>query len=108
MKGTTNLLARITIAKVEDEKRLIDIFRNTPVVQGDPNWRCRNWLSEVLSRLKTDGRAVGTSQLDWTTIEALARDYVGKKAAAGRYSSAEDMVLPKPTWDMLEEKEYVA
>ena len=108
VKGTTNLLARIIIAKVEDEKRLIGIFRNAPVVQGDPNWRCRTWVSEVLSRLKKDGIAVGTSQLDWTRIETLAREYVAKKTAAGRYLKAEDMVLPKTTWDMLEGKEIVA
>ncbi|KEZ41865.1 Homospermidine synthase (spermidine-specific) [Scedosporium apiospermum] len=90
------------------EKRLVDIIRKVPVVQNDPNWRCRTWVSAVLSSLQKDGKAVGTSQLDWAKIEALAREYVAKKMAAGRYLKAEEMLLPKPTWDMLEEKEIIS
>lgn len=108
MKTTVNLLARIIIAKVEDEKRLVEIFRGTPVVQNDPSWRCRTWLSGVLSSLEKDDKAVGTSQLDWAKIEVLAREYVAKKTRAGRYLKAEDALLPKPTWDMLEGKETIA
>lgn len=107
VQSTNNLLARILIAKVEDENRLIDIFRSTAVVQGDPNWRCRTWVADVLSRIAKDGTAVGTAELGWNRIEAVARDYVAKKTAAGRYLNAADMVLPKPTWDMLEGKETV-
>lgn len=47
-----------------------------------------------------DGTAVGTAQLDWDKIEPLARDYVAKKTAAGRYTTAADMTLPKPTWEI--------
>ena len=65
-------------------------------------------MSAVLSSLQKDGKAVGTSQLDWAKIEALAREYVAKKMAAGRYLKAEEMLLPKPTWDMLEEKEIIS
>ncbi|PKS12420.1 hypothetical protein jhhlp_000626 [Lomentospora prolificans] len=39
VRSTTNLLARNTIARIEDDKRLLEIFRSTPVVQNDPNWR---------------------------------------------------------------------
>lgn len=52
-------------------------------------------------------KAVGTAQLDWDQIEALARNYVAKKTAAGRYASATDLGEPKPTWDILEEREIV-
>lgn len=108
VQSTINLLARLVIAKVEDEKRLVEIFRTTPVVQNDPNWRCRTWVAQVLSRLEKDGKAVGTAQLDWRKIEGLGRDYVAKKAAAGRYLEALDMYQPKPTWNMLEDRETVA
>ncbi|EHY60979.1 hypothetical protein ABEF92_004502 [Exophiala dermatitidis] len=107
VQNTNTLLARIVVAKVEDERRLVEIFRTTQVVQNDPQWRCRTWISDVLARLAIDGKAVGTSQLDWGKVEAVARGYVTKKVAAGRYSAGKDMASPKPTWDMLEEKEIV-
>lgn len=107
VQNTTSLLARIVVAKVTDEERLVDILRGTPVVQNDPNWRCRTWVADALSRLERDGRAVGTAQLDWGKIEALGREYVAKKTAAGRYSKTLDMELPRPTWDMLEGRETV-
>jgi hypothetical protein len=58
-----------------------------------------------LAEIARDGKAVGTSELDWQKIEATVRQYVGEKAAAGRYQNAADMLKPKPTWDMLENKE---
>ena len=103
--AATNLLARLTIAKIKDEKRLVEIFRGTPVVQQDSEWRCRSWTSEVLKRLGEDGTALGTSWLEWKDIEPLGREYVGKKTAAGRYAKVEELA---PTWDILEGKETVA
>ncbi|RDL30770.1 Uncharacterized protein BP5553_10115 [Venustampulla echinocandica] len=107
VKSTVSLLARITISKVEDEKRLVEIFRATPIVQNDPNWRCRTWVADVLARISQDGRAVGTADLDWMKIEAFARDYVAKKADHGRYGPGTDMSKDKPTWDMIEGREAV-
>lgn len=105
VRNTNSLLARVLIAKVEDLQRLITILRSVPVVQDDPNWRCRTWIATALSVLKRDGRAVGTSQLNCETIEATARQYVAQNAPAGRYQRVEDLLKPKPTWDMLENKE---
>jgi len=61
VKNTNTLLARITIAKVENEQRLVEVFRNARVIQQDPNWRCRTWVVDVLSTIAKDGKAVGTS-----------------------------------------------
>ena len=58
--------------------------------------------------IANDGKCVGTSELDWGRIEAFARQYVTQKTAAGRYVEAEDMLKPKPTYDLLEGKETVA
>ena len=107
VQGTATLLARILIAKIEDEERLINIFDNTPVVKDDPNWRCRTWVRAVLDNIKSDGQAVGTSNLDWAQIEPLAREYVAKKTGSGRYGEGQKMKGPKPTWDMIEDKELV-
>lgn len=108
VRTTASLLARIVVAKVEDQKRLTEILRNIPIVQNDPNWRCRSWIASSLAELAKDGKAVGTSQLEWEKVEMTARQYVAQKAAAGRYQRREQAILPKPTWNMLENKEAVA
>ncbi|KAH9885939.1 hypothetical protein F4778DRAFT_492355 [Xylariomycetidae sp. FL2044] len=107
VRNTHNLLGRMLVAKITDEQRLIQIMRSTPVTQNDPNWRCRTWMADVLANLAADGRAVGTSQLSWAEIESQARDYIGRKTAAGRYATSELLQKPKPTWDMLEGRETV-
>lgn len=105
MGVATGLLARLTIAKIKDEKRLVEILRGTPVGRDDPGWRSRTWVSEVLKRLAEDGTVVGTSWLEWEDIERLARQYVVKKAAAGRYEGAKELA---PTWSLVDGKEMVA
>lgn len=108
VRYTINLLTRVLVAKVEDLPRLVTILRSLPVVQGDPNWRCRTWIANALAVLARDGKALGTSELNWQSIEVTARHYVAQKAAAGRYQHVEDMLKPKPTWDLLENRESVA
>ncbi|RVX71708.1 hypothetical protein B0A52_03892 [Exophiala mesophila] len=61
VKSTNNLLVRILIAKIEDEARLVDILRNTPLVQDGPDWRCRSWIADAMLRIENDGKAVGTA-----------------------------------------------
>lgn len=82
VRSTNNLLARILIAKVEDLDRLNMILERVPVVQDDPNWRCTSWIASALEAIAMDGKAVGTSELDWKKIEELGRSYVGAKTAA--------------------------
>lgn len=107
VQNTVTLLARVTVAKVTDERRLLEILRTTPVVGNDPTWRCRTWVADVLSRLASDGTAVGTAILDWPQIEHLARRYVAEKSSAGRYNKSADIEAPKPTWNMLKGKEIL-
>ncbi|THW87989.1 hypothetical protein D6D15_06286 [Aureobasidium pullulans] len=105
VRFTNNLLARIMIAKVEDVERLERILQNVPVIQNDPEWRCRTWIKNALGELEKDGQVVGTAQLSWEKIERTARDYVAQKTAAGRYQQEDIIAKPRPMWDMLEEKE---
>ncbi|KAI1804868.1 hypothetical protein F4811DRAFT_517999 [Daldinia bambusicola] len=107
VKSTINLLARVLIAKITDEKRLLEIFRSTPVVQNDPNFSCRTWLVDALSRISADGKAVGTAVLEWEKIEKSARSYVEEKTATGRYGAGVDMTAAKPVWDLLEQQEIM-
>ena len=64
-------------------------------------------VAHALKVIAEDGKAVGTSQLDWEKIEATARDYVGQKTINGRYQKLEDLMGPKPTYDMLQGREIV-
>ncbi|EZF33140.1 hypothetical protein TMEN_7395 [Trichophyton mentagrophytes] len=105
VKNTVSLLARLLIGKIEDEDRLVKILRGVPIVQNDESWRCRTWVKNALAAIESDGKAVGTSVLDWEKIEAKARSYVADKTAGGRYDSLDKLEHPKPTWDMLENKE---
>ena len=107
VRTTNTLLVRIVIAKIEDEHRLIALFRRLPVVQDDSNWRCRHWIASALAEIAKDGKCVGSAELDWQKIEPFARRYVEEKSASGRYRSAADLLRPKPTWDLLENKESV-
>lgn len=107
VRSTNTLLARVLIAKIEDHPRLVDLLRKFPVVQNDSSWRCRSWIASALDALAKDGKAVGTSELEWRKVEDTARQYVAQKTAAGRYRRAEDLLKPKPTWDMLENREVV-
>jgi hypothetical protein len=105
---TVQLLARILIGKVEDLDRLDTILESVPVIQGDPNWRCKSWIVSAVEAIAKDGKAVGTSILDWAKIEELGRRYVTEKTAAGRYNERSLLEGPRPTWGMLENKETVA
>lgn len=108
VRTTVNLLARIVIAKVEDPERLATILRNLPVIQNNRAWRCNTWIQSARVQLANDGRAVGASQLDWEKVETAARRYVAQKTAAGRYKRGEDLLKPKPTLDLMENKETAA
>lgn len=107
VQSTNNLLARILIAKIEDEDRLIALIRRSQLVQGDPHWRCRSWVAQVLQEMSRDGKVVGTAELDWVKIEARVRAYVAQKTADGRYQNVADLQKPRPTWDMLEDREII-
>lgn len=84
-----------------------EVFRTTPFVQNDPNWRCPTWVEQVLARIISDGGIVGTSQLDWRAIEQTGREYVAKKKSAGRYTNATDLMGPRSAWNMLKNLETV-
>ncbi|EFY90662.1 hypothetical protein MAC_03242 [Metarhizium acridum CQMa 102] len=108
VRSTNNLLVRILVAKVLDEARLANIFRAVPIVQNDTNWRCRTWIANAVAAVKQDGRAVGRAVLDWGEIERVARRFAGEKTAAGRFRDVKLALKPKPTWDMLQNRETVS
>ncbi|KAF2222573.1 hypothetical protein BDZ85DRAFT_313592 [Elsinoe ampelina] len=72
-------LVAVLVAKIEDEARLDAILCGVPVVQNDPNWRCRAWVRDAVNAIAADGRAVGTSELVWAEVEDTAKAFVGRK-----------------------------
>lgn len=106
IKNSPGLLARVLIAKIEDEGRFNQILRETPVTAEASQWSCRLWVADVLKRLERDENgAVGTSVLSWPRIEPLVQKYVATKAENGTYSKPDFSELPSPTWNMLLSRE---
>lgn len=129
IKCPARMYARLLIAKIEDDDRLERLLRETPrppraaAAAGDAvamalhdGYDSQVWAAQVLAQLAAavgegkDDRIVGAAAvLDWQRIEQKARRYVAEKMAADRYN--EDYLretehrLPKPTWDMMLDKE---
>ncbi|KAK2609851.1 hypothetical protein N8I77_003328 [Diaporthe amygdali] len=119
VRVTVQLLARVTIAKIEDESRLIEIIQNVPVDPGDwhgrdngsePEWGCRIWLLAALRSIRDDPCVLGTnvfSDIDGPEgILETAKGFVEGKIASGRYDS--HAMEPKPLLDLMTGKETYA
>ncbi|KAI1764281.1 hypothetical protein GGR53DRAFT_530793 [Hypoxylon sp. FL1150] len=102
-----DLLARVLIAKIINQERLLAIIRDTTVT-GGANYNSQTWCQHVAARIKDYegyGKAVGPSTTqNWRWVEREALRYVDWKTSEGRYISK---ALPKPTWDALAEKEIM-
>jgi hypothetical protein len=109
LKPTGMILVRIMIGKVEDKARLVSVLRNTPIRQGLPGWNCVSWVKEVLEGLKTDGKAMGTSVLEWESVRDEAMRYCQRKKDQHRFDGLGSYDLSKvPTYDLIERKETIA
>jgi hypothetical protein len=105
---TGMLLVRVMIGKVADQTRLVTQLRNTPVRQGQPGWNCVSWVQEALERLRADGKAMGTSVLDWRAVRDGAMTYCQQKKDAHRFDGQQTFDMTKvATYDLVERKETV-
>ncbi|KAL8728434.1 MAG: hypothetical protein Q9166_005396 [cf. Caloplaca sp. 2 TL-2023] len=105
---TGMLLARIVIAKITDFDRLKAAMRSVEIVQGDPSWTCIKWVENALTAIQADGKAVGTSVLDWVTVRNAGKKYVEEKKKVHRYKDSQRWDINKSaTFDLLEGKEIV-
>lgn len=66
LSSTSMLLVRIVVGKVADGNRLVEMLRNTPIREGEP---------ESLEMLKADNKALGTSVVEWEKVRNGAMDY---------------------------------
>ncbi|KAJ5121415.1 uncharacterized protein N7515_009376 [Penicillium bovifimosum] len=108
MGATHMLLIRIMVGKVANGRRTIEVLRNTPMRQGEPGWNCVGWVKEALERLKADGKALGTSNLEWSTVRNKAMEYCQHKKDQHRFDGQGDFDIRKPpTFDLLEDREVI-
>lgn len=104
---TKMLLARVMVAKIEDSSRLIDVLRGTPV-QNKPGWNCVTWIEEALANLQQDGKALGTSVIDWGKVRDAVMAYCQRKRDEHRFDGKGNFDMSKvPTYDLIEGKEVV-
>lgn len=69
------------------------------------------WVREALSALAGDGKAFGTSRIDWQTVRVTAMRYVRQKAAEHRFDgrARPGQFNPRvvPTFDLLAGREVI-
>ncbi|VBB78305.1 Putative protein of unknown function [Podospora comata] len=109
--STLMILVRIRIAKVKNMVRLEQVLRSVPIRVGQPGWNCVEWVREALSALAGDGKALGTSRIDWQTVRVTAMRYVRQKAAEHRFDgrARPGQFNPRvvPTFDLLAGREVI-
>ncbi|TKA64549.1 hypothetical protein B0A49_09935 [Cryomyces minteri] len=108
MQATGQLLIRVLVAKITDRDRLLRSLRTVPIVKGDASWNCVSWVKEALGILREDGKAIGTSKLDWQTVRDTAMAYCQRKRNDHRFDGKARFDMSKAaTYDLLEMKETI-
>ena len=108
LTATHMLLARVLIGKVTDMNRLERILGEVPIRQGEQGWNCVIWVQEALQNLATDGKALGTAQLDWNTVRDTVMTYLQDKKNEHRYDGKGHFDTSKPaTFDLLQNVETI-
>jgi hypothetical protein len=96
------------IAKVEDNSRVSNILRSTPIRQGVQGWNCVSWIKEVLEKFKGENKALGTKVIEWGRIRDGAMAYCQRKTSEHRFDGKGNFDMSKtPTYDLIEGKETV-
>ncbi len=68
-------------------------------------WNCVVWVRQALLALQNDGKAVGTSVLDWHTVRDAAMKYCQEKIDAHRFDGKVKFDMTRPaTYDFLKKK----
>ncbi|KAF7893879.1 hypothetical protein EAF00_007393 [Botryotinia globosa] len=106
--STQMLLVRIMIAKIEDRGRMLQVLRNVPLRSGTEGWNCVGWVREALVELQSDGRALGTAVVDWSTVRDAAMNYCQRKKDEDRFDGVIDWKTTKAaTFDLIDGKETI-
>ncbi|KZF20584.1 hypothetical protein L228DRAFT_249337 [Xylona heveae TC161] len=108
LAATNMLLVRVMIGKVEKRDRLINILRSVPIRQNVQGWNCVWWVKEALELLRADGKALGTSILEWKSVRDCAMAYCQAKKDKHRFDGKVKYDMTKAaTFDLIEGKETI-
>ena len=107
--ATRQLLVRVMIGKIDDEKRLLEIFEKVPIrADSDPDWNCVIWVKEALEALGRDDQALKSGVTDWIRVRDSAMTYCQQKRDDRRWDRPDDFDMTKaPTYDLLKDKEMI-
>ncbi|MCJ1252531.1 hypothetical protein MMC24_000337 [Lignoscripta atroalba] len=110
LSAANMLLVRVMVGKVADVQRLEKTLHNTAVVQGDRAWNCVSWVKDALEALRAEeGKALGTCQLDWSTVRDRAMRYCQEKRDQHRFDGTRSWDMSRaPTYDLLVGRETIA
>jgi hypothetical protein len=105
---TQMLLVRIIVAKITDREQLLRAIRGTQLVHNDKSWTCKSWVRDTVARVQANGKAVGTSQLDWDTIRTTAENYCREKEKKGRFNGKSGFDISRaPRYDLMARQEVI-
>lgn len=108
IQATQMVLVRITVAKIENRDRVVNILRNVPIRQGEPGWNCVGWVKEALELLKADEKALGTNVIEWVKVRNATMLYCQRKKDEHRFDGKGDFDTAKvATYDLMEDKEII-
>ncbi|KAI9452331.1 hypothetical protein HD554DRAFT_2179963 [Boletus coccyginus] len=104
--GSSRLLVRVVIAKVQDKEKLSEILQQVPINAGQPGWNCVIWVEEALGRLSEDTEALGRRVLDWDKVRDTAMGYCKRKHDEHYFDGTRDVDPKKtPTYDLVSDRE---
>jgi hypothetical protein len=72
-------LVRVLVAKIENYGRFERILQSIQIQGEVADWNCVEWVREALEMLESDGKALGTSVVDWKTVRDACMEYVQKR-----------------------------
>lgn len=108
MMQTHALLVRVLVAKVANLDRVMDILRNVPVKDEEPECNCVYWVKNALEALDRDKKALGTRKIGWELVRDTAMKYVEDKKAQNRFEVGSGFDTTKaPALDLLENRETI-
>ncbi|KAJ5128015.1 hypothetical protein N7448_008794 [Penicillium atrosanguineum] len=116
LPGTTMVLIRVMIGKIIDKERLLSVLRNTPVPAYEPRpahdiYNCFTWVEETLGSIQRDGKAMGSSVLDWDSVRETALWYVKYHVAKMKLDRRTERdggynINTVASWDLIAGKEF--
>ena len=89
-----DILVRITIAKIKDIDRTIQIIESFGVVANSQHVSSQTWIQAVISALFADANACVYLQ-PWNQIEISCEQFAKKKIQQGRFNYG----VVNPAWD---------